>query len=75
MTLPAGEHHSPDKWILKEKRRIHGRGFLDQPVETNYANFECEDCDNTYVRLVDEEEFIELRVDDSNWKWGWFRIK
>ncbi len=75
MSLPTGELHGQRNWILREKRKIKGRGWVGQYITTNYTNYKCNQCDAEYVRFPDDDDYIELKVGKSIWEWGWARVK
>jgi hypothetical protein len=76
MRLPDGEVHKEDNWVLKEKNKVFGKGFMGQDVETKMATFVCEKCQGSYTRFIkNNKEYEDLQVGFNRWKWGWDKSK
>ena len=70
--MPNKEEHNQDKWLLKNKSKISGLNLAGDLVECYKCIFTCQECGNKYPRLIyNLEEFLQMKVDQKTWSYGW----
>jgi len=72
MPMSKSELHDPNNWLLKSKHKISSLNLAGDLVECYKCIFTCQECGNKYPRLLySEEEFLQMKVDQTVWAYGW----